>query len=152
MPSLGRDILPSSECSSLVCLKAYSHSTHRFPPADLDHCTNLINSLPPFIDIQENNEAPPIYFNRNILIGIHPECNKNMSDTRISILDLRAIGSRIRTLRGEVLQEELALKIGISQGQLSKIESGRLAPTLETLVRLANQFGKSLDWIVTGKK
>ena len=62
------------------------------------------------------------------------------------------MGSRIRALRGNVLQEELALKLGISQGQLSKIEGGRLAPTLETLVRLANQFGKSLDWIVTGKK
>ena len=62
------------------------------------------------------------------------------------------MGSRIRGLRGEVLQGELAVKIGISQGQLSKIETGRLAPTLETLVRLADQFGKSLDWIVTGKK
>jgi len=68
------------------------------------------------------------------------------------ILDLKAMGSRIRALRGDVLQEDLALKIGISQGQLSKIESGRLAPTLETLVRLANQFGKTLDWIVSGKK
>jgi transcriptional regulator with XRE-family HTH domain len=75
-----------------------------------------------------------------------------MSDKRTSSLDLRAIGSRIRALRGNILQEELALKIGISQGQLSKIEGGRLAPTVETLVRLANQFGKSLDWIVTGKK
>jgi transcriptional regulator with XRE-family HTH domain len=75
-----------------------------------------------------------------------------MADKRISSLDLRAMGLRIRALRGDVLQEDLALKIGISQGQLSKIESGRLAPALETLVRLANQFGKSLDWIVTGKK
>ena len=75
-----------------------------------------------------------------------------MPDKRISSLDLRAMGLRIRALRGDVLQEELAPKIGISQGQLSKIESGRLAPTVETLVRLANQFGKSLDWIVTGKK
>jgi len=67
-------------------------------------------------------------------------------------LDLRAMGSRIRALRGEVLQKEFAVRIGISQGQLSKIESGRLAPTVEILVRLADEFGKSLDWIVTGKK
>ena len=93
-----------------------------------------------------------MYSNRNILIGIQQKRNTNMSDKRISSLDLRAMGSRIRALRGNVLQEELALKLGISQGQLSKIEGGRLAPTLETLVRLANQFGKSLDWIVTGKK
>jgi transcriptional regulator with XRE-family HTH domain len=67
-------------------------------------------------------------------------------------LDLRAIGARVRNLRGNILQEELALVIGISQGQLSKIESGKMAPTLETVVNLAGHFSKSLDWIVTGKK
>ena len=90
------------------------------------------------------------YANRHILIRIRQEFNTKMPDKWI--LDLKAMGSRIRALRGDVLQEDLALKIGISQGQLSKIESGRLAPTLETLVRLANQFGKTLDWIVSGKK
>jgi DNA-binding XRE family transcriptional regulator len=93
-----------------------------------------------------------VYSNRNILIGIYQKRKKNMSDRRISSLDLRAMGSRIRALRGEVLQKEFAVRIGISQGQLSKIESGRLAPTVEILVRLANEFGKSLDWIVAGKK
>lgn len=93
-----------------------------------------------------------MYSIRNILIGIYQKRNKNMSDRRISSLDLRAMGSRIRALRGEVLQKEFAVRIGISQGQLSKIESGRLAPTVEILVRLADEFGKSLDWIVTGKK
>jgi DNA-binding XRE family transcriptional regulator len=93
-----------------------------------------------------------VYSIWNILIGIYQKRNKNMPDRRISSLDLRAMGSRIRALRGEVLQKEFAVKIDISQGQLSKIESGRLAPTVETLVRLANEFGKSLDWIVTGKK
>jgi len=75
-----------------------------------------------------------------------------MSDRRTLSLDLKAIGERIRALRGTQLQEELAPKIGISQGQLSKIESGRMAPALETLVRLANRFEKSLDWIVTGQE
>lgn len=74
-----------------------------------------------------------------------------MSDRRSSSLDLKAIGARVRALRGTVLQDEFAPKIGISQGQLSKIESGKMAPTLEMLVRLANRFGKSLDWIVTGQ-
>jgi transcriptional regulator with XRE-family HTH domain len=75
-----------------------------------------------------------------------------MSDGRPSSLDLKAIGGRIRALRGTELQEELAPKVGISQGQLSKIESGRMAPALGTLVRLANRFDKSLDWIVTGQE
>lgn len=84
-------------------------------------------------------------------MGIRRQCNRNMSDRRTSRLDLKAIGERIRTLRGDQLQEEMAPKIGISQGQLSKIESGRMAPSLETLVRLASRFDKSLDWIVTGQ-
>jgi len=64
---------------------------------------------------------------------------------------LGAIGSRIRELRGELLQEELAAYIGISQGQLSKIERGKLGPSAEILVRLVERFGKSADWILTGK-
>jgi len=65
--------------------------------------------------------------------------------------DLKAIGERIREIRGEVLQEELAVYLGISQGQLSKIERGKMAPTVEILVRLSERFGKSVDWIVRGK-
>jgi len=66
-------------------------------------------------------------------------------------VDLEAVGSRIRELRGAVLQEELAVYLGISQGQLSKLERGRLGPTAEILVRLAERFGKSTDWILTGR-
>jgi transcriptional regulator with XRE-family HTH domain len=73
-----------------------------------------------------------------------------MPARRTPNLDLKAIGARIRALRGTELQEELAPKIGISQGQLSKIESGRMPPALETLVKLANRFEKSIDWLVTG--
>jgi len=73
-----------------------------------------------------------------------------MPARRTPTLDLKAIGARIRALRGTELQEELAPKIGISQGQLSKIESGRMPPALETLVKLANRFEKTIDWLVTG--
>ncbi len=65
--------------------------------------------------------------------------------------DLRAIGSRIRGLRGTMLQDKLAGYLGISQGQLSKIERGKIGPTVETLVRLSGKFGKSVDWILTGE-
>jgi len=65
--------------------------------------------------------------------------------------DLKSIGIRIRQLREGVLQEELAAFLGISQGQLSKIESGKLGPSVDTLIRLVHRFGKSADWILTGK-
>ena len=74
-----------------------------------------------------------------------------ITKTNKSRVDIEAVGSRIRVLRGVVLQEELAVYLGISQGQLSKIECGRLGPTAEILVRLAERFGKSTDWILTGK-
>jgi transcriptional regulator with XRE-family HTH domain len=67
------------------------------------------------------------------------------------LANLEVIGSRIRVLRGEMLQEELATYLGISQGQLSKIERGKLGPTAEVLLRLTEKFGKSTDWMLTGK-
>lgn len=65
--------------------------------------------------------------------------------------DLKAIGARIRELRGGIFQQDLATYLEISQGQLSKIERGILAPTPETLIRLVEKFGKTADWILTGK-
>ena len=65
--------------------------------------------------------------------------------------DLGAIGSRIKKLRGEVFQEDMADYLGISQGHLSKIERGRGAPTIETLFLLSERFHKSIDWILRGE-
>jgi transcriptional regulator with XRE-family HTH domain len=64
--------------------------------------------------------------------------------------DLKEIGLRIRGLRGDTRQEEFASQLGVSQGQLSKVERGKVAPTLEILLGVATRFGKSLDWIVRG--
>lgn len=66
--------------------------------------------------------------------------------------NLALIGERIRALRGDVLQEELAAYLGISQGQLSKIEHGKMAPTAEILIRLSERFDKSADWVLMGKE
>lgn len=65
--------------------------------------------------------------------------------------DLQAIGARIRQLRGDIHQDDLAAYLGISQGQLSKIERGKLGPTPEALIRLIERFGKSADWILMGE-
>ena len=64
--------------------------------------------------------------------------------------DLKEIGLRIRGLRGNTRQEELASQLGVSQGQLSKVERGKVAPTLEIILGVATRFGKSVDWIVRG--
>jgi transcriptional regulator with XRE-family HTH domain len=49
-------------------------------------------------------------------------------------------------------QEVLATQLGVSQGQLSKVESGKVTPTLEMLLGIATRFGKKLDWIVKGEE
>jgi len=66
-------------------------------------------------------------------------------------VDLGVIGSRIRQLRGHGLQEELASYLNVSQGHLSKIESGRIAPSIAILVLLAERYHKSVDWILRGE-
>lgn len=66
-------------------------------------------------------------------------------------VDLTAIGSRIRKLRGAMLQEELAVYLDVSQGHLSKIERGKIAPSLQVLVLLSTKFHKTVDWIIRGE-
>ncbi len=61
------------------------------------------------------------------------------------------MGERIRELRGDIQQQDLAAFLGISQGQLSKIENGAVAPTVDVLLRLSERFGKTIGWIVQGK-
>src|SRR5579864_1794199 len=64
----------------------------------------------------------------------------------------RAIGARLRELREERgwTQRELDSRLGILQSKLSKYESGTHQPSLRTLVRMANLFGVSTDYLLTG--
>jgi len=64
----------------------------------------------------------------------------------------RAIGARLRDLREERgwTQRELDSRLGILQSKLSKYESGTHQPSLRTLVRMANLFGVSTDYLLTG--
>ena len=66
-------------------------------------------------------------------------------------VDLRTLGNRLRQLRAQTTQEEFARFLGISQAQLSKYELGQSAPPLGVLVRLAEKYGKTTDWILTGR-
>src|SRR5882762_892170 len=64
---------------------------------------------------------------------------------------LAAIGKRIRQLRGTERQDDFAPFLGITQGQLSKMERGIVSPTVEVLLRLRKHYGKSVDWFLTGE-
>jgi transcriptional regulator with XRE-family HTH domain len=63
---------------------------------------------------------------------------------------LEAVGPRLRRIRRdrEVTLSELATATGISESTLSRLETGRLRPTLEQLLPLARFHGVTLDELV----
>jgi DNA-binding XRE family transcriptional regulator len=93
---------------------------------------------------------PPWRIPNGIFYWEYKENSRVMFSRNRSKPDLKAIGLRIRELRGDLRQEDVALQLGVSQGQLSKVERGRIAPTLEMLMAVADRFSKSLNWIIKG--
>lgn len=69
-------------------------------------------------------------------------------------LDAYAIGPKLRALRLEKKMGlvELGRHTGLSSAMLSKIERGRLFPTLPTLLRVALVFGVGLDFFFVGAR
>jgi len=67
-------------------------------------------------------------------------------------VDLKAIGRRIREIRGfDLTQEQFGEILALPQTQISKYELGLSAPTVEILLKLKAHSGKSIDWILTGE-
>jgi transcriptional regulator with XRE-family HTH domain len=55
-------------------------------------------------------------------------------------------------LRGfDMTQVEFARRIGVSQSYLSAIELGKTEIGAEVLLRISREFGKSMEWVLTGK-
>jgi HTH-type transcriptional regulator / antitoxin PezA len=67
-------------------------------------------------------------------------------------VDWKAVGRRLRQLRGfDMNQAAFAQDLGISQSQLSRYEKGKSEIGAEILLRMAEKFGKSMEWFLTGK-
>jgi transcriptional regulator with XRE-family HTH domain len=60
------------------------------------------------------------------------------------------LGERIRSLRKEAgwSQAELADKIGVDAGRVSRYEAGRITPSAEALVRLGEVLNVSIDHLL----
>jgi transcriptional regulator with XRE-family HTH domain len=68
------------------------------------------------------------------------------------VADLKAIGRRIRELRGfDITQVEFAKRVGVAQSHLSALERGATQPCAEVLLAISREFGKSVDWLLTGQ-
>ena len=63
------------------------------------------------------------------------------------------LGARIAALRkaAGMSQKELAQRLKISASTMGMYEQGRREPAVETLTAMAQVFGVSIDFLVTGK-
>lgn len=62
---------------------------------------------------------------------------------------MKIFGARLREVRKskKLTQKELADKFGTNRVNVTKWETGRTEPSLENLVKLADLFEVSLDWL-----
>lgn len=65
---------------------------------------------------------------------------------------MNEVGTRIRSRRNElnITQAQIYKEIGISTGNLSSIESGKILPSSTALIGLSRVLKCSIDWILTG--
>ena len=69
------------------------------------------------------------------------------------VIDWKAVGRRIRELRGfDVNQRDFASRLGVSQPYLSSMERGEGEIGAAILLRISQEFGKSMEWLLTGKE
>ena len=60
------------------------------------------------------------------------------------------VGERIRILRKEagLTQKQLGEKLGVSASMIGQYETNSRKPKLETLIKIADYFGVSIDYFV----
>lgn len=66
---------------------------------------------------------------------------------------MNIIGINVKRLRKlhNLNQVEFAQMVGVSQGSLSDIESGKSKTSVETVIAIHERFHCSLEWLLTGK-
>lgn len=65
-----------------------------------------------------------------------------------------SIALRIKELRKlkNVTQKDLSTTIKVDSSQFSKIESGKLQPTIQQLMDISSNFNVSMDWLCFGNE
>ena len=75
------------------------------------------------------------------------------SNFRTKGVCMETVGSRIKQRRTELklTQKQIQAATGISSGNLSDIENGRVLPSSSALINLSNILKCSIDWILKGE-
>lgn len=76
-------------------------------------------------------------------VDINPMEDEPIIDERDVFEEIRNQIIKTRTDLG-ITQKELAIKAGLTQANVSKIEKGISRPTIETLIKLARALGRQL--------
>ena len=63
--------------------------------------------------------------------------------------DYKTIGLRLKQVRGNISQKDLASQFQLSKSYVNNVEHGS-KPSLEFLINIANHFDVSLDWLILG--
>ena len=65
-------------------------------------------------------------------------------------IDYKALGAKIRQVRGPATQTDFAKQFGIARGEVSKIERGEGRPTAELLYNICLKHHLSIEWMLSG--
>jgi transcriptional regulator with XRE-family HTH domain len=71
---------------------------------------------------------------------------------KAATVEWKKVGRRLRELRGfDMTQKDFADRIGISQTYVSDMELGKVEVGAEILLKIACEFGKTIEWLLTGQ-
>ena len=95
-------------------------------------------------------------FSNQLQVNSHlpSDSERKQGHTRKKVqIDLASIGRRIRELRGfDMTQAEFARRINVAQSYLSALERGEKEPGAAVLLAISQEFGRSVDWLLTGSE
>ena len=85
--------------------------------------------------------------------GVAIGCATLWSEGWLIYFDSSAAGKRIQYLRkvNGMTQEELAIKLNISDRHLRRIERGEEAPSIDLFAELKETFRTTLDYLIVGQ-
>lgn len=64
----------------------------------------------------------------------------------------KEVGARVQQIRADVKlnQRDFAARLGISSGGISQVESGKAMPGGDFLLKIHQEFGVDVTWLLTG--
>ncbi len=104
--------------------------------------TNVLKCISKFISVDRKS----LFVSKNVPLCVHLRMAKKKTDAEI-------IGGNIRTVREQkhLSQKELAAAIDVAPTQYSRVDTGKVMPTLKTLIKIAKVLDVPLDAFVNAQ-